>query len=148
MSFAGDDRGVSTTFGYILTVGISVIFFSLVVLTYSSILIQSPTTLAVMGQYNDVGNEVSSKIMDIYVIAPENGTLETDLRLPGELGGEGYVIEFIPAGSDQEIRVASLDGEREVHLTLNGVNHTVSLNGMIYRSGEKGGDYGIRFNSE
>lgn len=150
MSFLCDDRGVSTTFSYILIAGISILFFSIVILTYSTVLINAPTNLAVLAQYNDVGNEVGSKIVDIYVIAPENGTLDTKLTLPDKLGGDGYSIEFTPTGTDQEIRVASLDNKREVRLTLNGVSQTVNLSGVIHKTGDSNSrdDYGIKFTSE
>ena len=57
--------------------------------------------------FTDIGNGVSTRIVDVYSIAPQNGTLVTQFNLPDDIGGENYFVDIEPSANqnDQDIVV-------------------------------------------
>jgi len=138
-----DEKAVSTTLGYILIVSIGVTFFSILMLSLNSIFYDTPKAIVTESVYNDLGNEISTKMVDIYIIAPMNGSIDTQFDIPIKIANERYKIEMIGSRGDQEIIVSSLDSSRNVVISINGIGHSVvNVTGEIY-SGTV--EHGIRF---
>ena len=57
--------------------------------------------------FTDIGNGVSTRIVDVYSIAPQNGTIVTNFNLPTDIGGKNYFVEIQPSSNlnDQDIVV-------------------------------------------
>jgi len=138
-----DEKAVSTTLGYILIVSIGVTFFSILMLSLNSIFYDTPKAIVTESVYNDIGNEISTKMVDIYIIAPINGSIDTKFDIPIKIANERYKIKMVGSSGDQEIIVSSLDSASKVVVSINGIGHSVvNVTGEIY-SGTT--DHGIRF---
>jgi len=138
-----DDTAVSTTVGYILIISIGVTFFSILMLSLNSIFLDTPKAIVTESVYNDLGNEISTKMVDIYIIAPMNGSIDTKLHIPQNIANERYKIKMVGSSGDQVIIVSSLDSEYEVIVSINGIGHSViNVTGEIY-SGTI--EHGIKF---
>lgn len=141
-----DEKAVSTTIGYILIVSIGITFFSILMLSLNSIFYDTPKAIVTESVYNDIGNEISTKMVDIYIIAPINGSIDTKFDIPIKVANERYKIEMIGSSGDQEIIVSSIDSNNRVVVSINGIGHSVvSVTGEIY-SGTT--DHGIRFETK
>ena len=127
-----DEKAVSTTLGYILIVSIGVTFFSILMLSLNSIFYDTPKAIVTESVYNDLGNEISTKMVDIYIIAPMNGSIDTKFDIPINIANERYKIE-IGSSKDQEIIVSSLDSSNNVAISINGIGHSMdTVTGEIY----------------
>jgi hypothetical protein len=138
-----DDKAVSTTVGYILIVSIGVTFFSILLLSLNSVFTDTPKAIVTDSVYNDLGNEISTKMVDIYIIAPMKGSIDTKFEIPQSIANERYKIELNGSSGDQEIIIASLDSDSMVIVSINGIGcSVVNVTGDIY-SGTT--EHGISF---
>jgi hypothetical protein len=82
-------------------------------------------------QFVDVGNDVTTKIIDTYLISPDNGVVETYFNIPTDIAGFTYEIGVHPVGvEDREVQVVtSQGGGISVNTTLNGAYTTINMNG-------------------
>ncbi len=112
-------------------------------LSLNSIFYDTPKAIVTESVYNDLGNEISTKMVDIYIIAPMNGSIDTQFDIPIKIANERYKIEMIGSSGNQEIIVSSLDSSKNVVISINGIGHSVvNVTGEIY-SGTA--EHGIRF---
>jgi len=125
-----DDEAVSTTVGYILMTGVALIFLAIIMVTCVSIFVDNPSRVVMRSGFTDVGNAISTKIVDVYIVCPDNGTLTSVFTLPAEIGGSEYKIDAsIGTGQDQMVEVSDLSGKVTVRMTINGIAESVSVSG-------------------
>jgi hypothetical protein len=137
------EKAVSLSVSYILLSGISLIFFTIILLASNDLLIKGPTNIVIEEQYSDIGNMISTKIMYMYLIAPENGNIETDYRIPSQIGRETYIINA-SASVDEIIEVSSTESDKIISVTLNGIASSMSITGTAYSSAS---NHRIRYNN-
>lgn len=124
-----DTSGMSTLTGYVVISIVAIIFFGIVAITTTGTFIERPGQIVMRGGYSDVGNDISTKIVDIYIIAPEKGKLNTSLRMPVSVARQEYEVDANVNQSDQTIKVSALHTNIEVTVTINGIAHTVNVTG-------------------
>jgi hypothetical protein len=131
-----DDTGVSAVVEYILTFIIASFIFSIMLLISYSMFIQGPQKSVETLRYTDVGNDMTAKIIDTYLIAPRNGSLYTSFSMPSTIAGNGYSVSVITSknGWDKEIYVKSPSGDVNMSVTLDGVNQTIPISGKTSSS--------------
>ncbi len=133
-SINNNKDAVSTTLAYILFSAIFLVLYMIVLLNANDLLIKGPSNIVVKEQYRDIGNMISTKITDMYLIAPENGYIETEYRIPAEIGKESYIINADQANTDEIIEVKSASSEKSVSVTMNGIAGSMPINGTAYSS--------------
>lgn len=126
-----DDSGVSAVVEYILTFLIASIIFSIMLLISYSMFIQGPQQSVETLRYTDVGNDMTAKIIDTYLVAPQDGYLSTSFDMPSSIAGKSYYVKVNPSknGLDKEILVSSDSGDVTMKVTLDGVNSTIPISG-------------------
>ena len=129
-----NEDAVSVNVEYILLSIIFIGFFIIVLLSAEDLLIQGPKDVVINEQVRDIGNMMSNTITNMYLIAPENGKIETTYRIPAEIGRETYAINADLAYVDQIIEVESLTSSNTISVTINGIAHTIPINGTAYSS--------------
>ena len=141
-----DDRGMSTLTGYIVISSIAIIFFGIIAITTTGLFIERPSKIVMRGGYSDIGNDISTKIVDVYIVAPENGTLNTSLRMPRSVARQEYEVNASVDESNQMIKVSALHTDTEVTVTINEIAqaHTVTVRGSML-SGNP--EHWLRYNS-
>ena len=72
---------------------------------------------------------------DIYLIAPDNGRINTSYNIPSRIGKDVYVINANIANSDQIIEVESMDSEISVSVTISGIAGAMPMEGTALSSG-------------
>lgn len=139
-----DNRGMSTLTGYVVISSVAIIFFGIIAITTVGSFIERPSQIVMREGYSDVGNDISTKIVDIYIIAPENGQLDTRLRIPASVARQEYEVDAEAANQNQMVKVSALHTNTEVTVTINGIAHTVGVNGSTL-SGNP--EHWLRYNS-
>ena len=142
INILSDNSAISMSINYILISSIAIAFFAILVLSLNSILIDTPKAIVKESVYNDLGNEISTKMVDIYIIAPINGSIDTKLYIPQKIANERYKVVMNGSSGDQEIIISSLDSTGNVVVSINGIGHSLKgVTGEIY-SGTT--EHGIR----
>ena len=124
----------SLMIGYIIFSSIFFCFFMVVHLSADEMLIAEPSEVVVEDEFRDIGNMISTMITDIYLIAPENGEIETEYMVPSTVGGEAYTINADSSTRDQIIEVASIVSDKSVSVTMSGITETIPINGTAMSS--------------
>lgn len=133
-SFTNSEDGVSTTLAYILFSAIFLVLYLIILLNSNDLLVKGPSNIVVKDQFRDIGNMVSSTVTDMYMVAPENGHIETGYKIPAEIGKETYIINANMASTDEIIDVSSTSSGKSVSVTINGIASSMPLNGTAYSS--------------
>lgn len=131
-SVSNNDNAVSVTIEYVLLSSIFILFFFTMLLCADDLLIKNPKTMVIEEQFRDIGNMMSNTITNMYLIAPDNGVVDTQYMIPPEVGKETYVINAELAFIDQVIRINSSESDISVSVTINGIANTIPINGTAY----------------
>jgi hypothetical protein len=141
-----DNRGVSTLTSYIVISSIAIIFFGIIAITTTGLFVERPGKIVMRGDFSDIGNDISTKIVDIYIVAPENGTLNTSLRMPTSVAMQEYEVDANVDESNQMIKVSALHTNTEVTVTINEIAqaNTVNVTGSMLSGNQ---EHWLRYNS-
>jgi len=131
-----DDRGVSSAIDMIFTFVIASLIFTLLLMNLNALFIDNPKEIVTRNQLEDVGNGVSTMLIDTYLIAPDNGAISTTLDMPNTVVGTPYTVDVVKKNNDREVSVTTFDKSIFVNMTLNGVNSTMPINGTTNSTDE------------
>jgi hypothetical protein len=125
------DSGVSDLIEYFLISGMLMLLIIITVLSMTPVVIYQPTDQLSEYAFIDIGNGVSTRIVDLYVIRPDFGTINTSFDIPDDVVGREYEV-VIESGSEQEysgdyISVSYSNIRREVPLA--GIGQSVGVEG-------------------
>lgn len=101
------DKGVSLLVEYILIAGILTVFLYFMITQLHGIFIENPTEKAMRNQFQDVGNEISNKLVDMALIAPENGRMSAKVYMPYSVGDHDYKADFVNNSGNYSIKLTS-----------------------------------------
>ncbi len=133
-----DNSAVSFSLEYILISSVSILLFLSVVTISGSILLDLPTDVAATQQFNDVGNNIGTKLIMFYLIAPENGTLDTSLEMPPAIGGHTYTVKLSTSNAtDQRVIIDADDIDLNISYTINGIGASIPINGETHSASGK-----------
>ena len=128
-----DDHAVSYPLEYILISGIALLFFAIVMLTAGAMLTAAPLDVAATQQFNDIGNDISNKLIMFYLIAPENGTLSTTLDMPPTIGSHAYTVKMSANNTtDQTVIISADDLSVNISYTINGIGASIPIDGKTH----------------
>jgi hypothetical protein len=130
-SLKHDDSGVTAMLEYMITFVFAFIIFTMMLSMFDSMFIKGPEKTVSTIQFADVGNDVTAKILDTYLVAPANGSVWTVFDMPDTVAGKDYTLDILPSGNgwDKEIKVYSPYNTLSLSVTMNGVNSTIPIEG-------------------
>jgi len=143
-----NDSAASGMLEYIFISGVLMILMVITVLTLTSGIIERPVDQLSEYAFIDIGNGISTRIVDLYVIAPvtgiryfDQGNIETRFDIPDEAAGKEYFVTVSSETSGDQVVVSRGSIERRVPLagigTTLGVGGSTTghgLNTIIYNS--------------
>ena len=128
-----DCRAVSYPLEYVIISGISILFFAVVMMTAGTMLTAAPLDVAATQQFNDVGNDISNKLLMFYLIVPEHGTMSTTIEMPQTIGGHGYTVRMSTNNTtDQTVTISADDLNVNISYTLNGIGASIPIDGETH----------------
>ena len=138
-----DEAGVSTLIEYVIVSGVLLFLFVVMLQLVNTNIMQGPAESLEYTAFSDIGNGVSTRIVDLYVIAPTNGNITTVFDIPNDVAGQDYSVEIHMGASaaDQDVRVyrgiiASDIGLAGISSTRNATGNTTGagMNRISYDS--------------
>ncbi|HNX18073.1 MAG TPA: hypothetical protein PKM50_07080 [Methanoregula sp.] len=116
-----NESGVSTTIEYVIISGVLLCLFVVVLLLVNANIMQGPAERLEYSAFTDIGNGVSTRIVDVYSIAPANGTIATSFDIPDDVAGQDY---FVVIGEDTDLI------NQDVSVYRGTITSTISLAGI------------------
>jgi hypothetical protein len=140
------DEGVSTLIEYLMITSILVTLMIITMLVLNTVMMQEPTDRLNYYAFTDISNGVSTRIVDVYTVAPPFGILTTKINLPHDVAGNSYYVEITPRFINAE------NTTDEVIVSRSSVNYHASLAGSgstlgVVGNTTAGGFNRIRYNS-
>jgi hypothetical protein len=116
-----NESAVANLIEYIMISGVLMGLLVVMLLLVNTNIMEDPANRLVYVAFTDIGNGVSTRIVDVYAIAPRNGTISTRFDIPDDIAGKDYFVEIGPGADpvDQDVMVSR--GNLETHIALAGV---------------------------
>ena len=132
-----DEQGVTPLIEYIVTFTIASILFTIVLVMANSMFIDGPQRTVSRVQFTDIGNDLTAKVVDTYLIAPGPGSssttfdVSTSFDMPLTVAGNQYMADIRSNDNpdDKEVKVYSPSNNVSIYVTLNGINSTIPVSG-------------------
>jgi len=124
-----NESAVANLIEYIMITGVLMALLIVLLLLVNTNIMEDPANRLAYVAFTDIGNGVSTRIVDVYAIAPRNGTIATRFDIPDDIAGKDYFVEVGPGANpvDQDIMVSR--GFLETHVALAGIGASRGVGG-------------------
>ena len=116
-----NEHAVANLIEYIMISGVLMGLLIVMLLLVNTNIMEDPANRLAYVAFTDIGNGVSTRIVDVYAIAPREGTISTRFDIPDDIAGKDYFVEIGPGADpvDQDVMVSR--GYLETHVALAGI---------------------------
>jgi len=129
-----NETAVANLIEYIMVTAVIMGLFIVMLLLVSTNIMEDPANRLAYVAFTDVGNGVSTRIVDVYAISPTDGTVFTKFDLPDDIAGKDY---FVDVGTRQnKVNLAMNDQYIWIHrdylttdIALAGIGATRNVSG-------------------
>jgi hypothetical protein len=144
-----NDAAVVTLIEYVMVSGVCIGLMVVLMLLINANMMDGPANRLSYVAFTDIGNGLSTRIVDVYALAPADGHLSTNFDIPDDIASRDYYIQvgtqsnpFNPTVHDQYILVTRDSLEAKVALAGVGSSRGVTgnttgrgINKISYSSG-------------
>ena len=135
MEKASEDRGVAGMVEYIVISGVLVGLLIVLLLLVNAHFMQGPADTITYSAFTDIGNGVSTRIVDTYAIAPANGNVTSLFDIPDEVAGRGYAVTIDTTSDLSSQRVTIARDSLSTSIALAGIGSSRRVGGNTTGSG-------------
>jgi len=133
-----NEEGVTRLMEYVIVSGVLLLLMVVMMFTVNAAFMEGPADTLRYHAFVDIGNGVSTRIVDLYVIAPGNGTIATKFDIPDDVAGKDYfvsadVTETGTTGASQVIQVQG--GSIQSRVAIAGIGATKGVSGNTTGAG-------------
>ena len=130
---AGGEAGITNLMEYISVTSVLLILLVVVMFTVNAVFMEGPANTLRFHAFTDIGNGISVRIVDIYVIAPDTGSLTTKFDIPDDVAGGEYYVEVEGAQQYQKILVGR--GDIQSRIDIAGIGASKGVTGRTTSRG-------------
>lgn len=91
---------------YVMVSGVIMVLFITMLLLVNANFMEGPVNTLSYYSFTDIGNGVSTRIVDVYAIAPEEGNISSNFDLPDDIGGKSYTVEIVGDTTGQKVAIS------------------------------------------
>ncbi|MDK2890127.1 MAG: hypothetical protein PWR21_759 [Methanoculleus sp.] len=128
-----NEEGVTRLMEYVIVSGVLLLLMVVMMFTVNAVFMEGPADTLRYHAFVDIGNGVSTRIVDLYVIAPGNGTIATKFDIPDDVAGKGYFVDVGMTGASQAILVQG--GSIQSRVAIAGIGATKGVSGNTTGAG-------------
>src|SRR5512137_2581487 len=130
-----NEPGVANMIEYLLISGVIMGLLVVLLLLVNTNIMEDPANRLVYVAFTHIGNGVSTRMVDVYAIAPNEGNMSTRFDIPDEIVGRSYFVEVGPGTNpvDQDILVSR--GYVQAQISLAGIGATRGVTGNTTGAG-------------
>jgi hypothetical protein len=129
-----NDSAVANMIEYLLVTAVMMGLFIVLLLLVNTNIMEDPANRLVYVAFTDIGNGVSTRIVDVYSISPKEGMVYTHFDIPDDIAGKDYFVDVGTrknpdngAMNDQYIRIYR--NFLTTDITLSGIGATRNVSG-------------------
>ena len=102
-----NESAVANMIEYLMISGVIMALLIVLLLLVNTHIMEDPADRLVYVAFTDIGNGVSTRIVDVYAISPDEGMIYTKFDIPDEIVGRSYFVELGPDPNSpgQDVRV-------------------------------------------
>jgi hypothetical protein len=89
-----DEAGVANLIEYVMISGVLMFLMVVMMLMVNTNIMEGPADQVSSAAFTDIGNGISTRIVDVYITAPYNGTISTIFDIPDDVAGKDYFVEI------------------------------------------------------
>jgi hypothetical protein len=123
------DTGVANLIEYIMVTAVVMGLMIVVLLQVNASIMEAPANTLEYVAFTDIGNGISTRIVDVYALAPRQGNLTTSFDIPDDVAGNGYFVVIGPGASPVDQNVQIYRNSLSVQISLAGVGATKGVSG-------------------
>ncbi|MDO8872276.1 MAG: hypothetical protein Q7V05_06050 [Methanoregula sp.] len=116
------ESAVANLIEYIMVSGVCMGLLIVMLLLVNTNIMENPANRVVYVAFTDIGNGVSTRMVDIYSLAPANGTITSKFDIPDEIVGRSYFVEIVSGTTGQDVIVSH--GDLNSRISLAGIGAT------------------------
>lgn len=130
-----NESAVANMIEYLMISAVIMALFIVMLLLVNTNIMEGPANRVIYVSFTDIGNGVSTRIVDVYAIAPDEGDITTHFDIPDEIVGRGYFVNLgsNPNSADQDITVSR--DYLNARIALAGIGVTRGVNGSTTGAG-------------
>jgi hypothetical protein len=129
------EAGVSTLIEYVIVTAVLMILFVVMLLQVNTNFMQGPTETLEYTAFTDIGNGVSTRIVEVYAIAPTTGNITTSFKIPDDVAGQNYFVEIYSGDTAADQYVMVYGNNIASNISLAGISATRNVTGNTTGSG-------------
>jgi hypothetical protein len=125
---------------YIMISGVLMGLLVVMLLLVNTNIMENPANRLAYVAFTDIGNGVSTRVVDLYSIAPRDGTVTTRFDIPDDIAGKDYSVEVGTRPNlvnndknDQYIRISR--GYITTDISISGIGATRNASGSTTGKG-------------
>lgn len=123
------DSGAANLIEYIMVSGVLMALLVIMLLMVNANFMETPANRLSYVAFTDIGNAISTRIVDVYALAPSDGSLSTSFDIPDDVADKDYFVT-IGAGAtaiDQDVEVSR--DLIQIHVSLAGIGASRGVTG-------------------
>jgi hypothetical protein len=109
--------------------GVLMALLVVMMLLVNSTFMETPANRLSYNAFTDIGNGISTRIVDVYALAPSDGYIGTGFDIPDDVAGKDYFV-LIGEGNnpvDQDVQVSR--DLVQIHVSLAGIGASRGVTG-------------------
>lgn len=127
-----NEDAVTSNIEYLYITAVLMIIIAITTISLNSVVIKRPIDQFSEYAFIDIGNGISTRIVDLYIIAPQDGNISTKFDIPDEVAGQDYTVQIV-GGTGDKVSVFRGDIQRDVGLA--GIGNTLGTQGSTSSAG-------------
>jgi hypothetical protein len=124
-----NETGAANLIEYIMVSGVLMGLLIVMLLLVNTNIVEGPADRLSYVAFTDIGNGISTRIVDVYAVAPRNGTITTSFDIPDDFAGKDYFVEIGPGANAADQNVQITRGLVSSQISLAGVGATRGIKG-------------------
>lgn len=131
-----NEDGATRLMEYVIISGVLLLLMVVMMFTINTAFMEGPADKLRHHAFVDIGNGVSTRIVDLYVIAPVNGTITTKFDIPDDVAGKGYFVEaWMEGGNRANQAILVRSGSVQSKIAIAGIGATRGVTGNTTGAG-------------
>ena len=139
------ETGVANLIEYVMVTGVLMCLFIVMLLLVNTNIMENPANTLSYYTFTDIGNGISTSIVDVYSLAPQNGTLSTKYNIPPDVAGKSYSVDIEPSANQNDQNVIVWRDDISSNISLSGI--MLTTHGTVIGNTTSGGINMISYDS-
>jgi hypothetical protein len=120
---------------YLMISGVIMVLLVVMLLLVNTNIMENPANRLVYVSFTDIGNGISTRMVDLYAIAPNEGNMTTNFDIPDEIVGRSYIVKLGPDPNSVKQDITVYRGSLESHIAIAGIAASKGVNGTTTGAG-------------